>query len=118
MRTVILLCGPPGAGKTTLARNSGLTVYDMDDPEWNGSEAAFRVAITDIGYDDEAQAVVIRAGATQAARTATAALIAATEIKVIDTPLDECIRRIRQRARLKQPHPSPDSRCTPMVGDL
>ena len=47
MRRVVLICGPPGAGKTTLAKTLDLTVYDIDDPDWI-SEAQFRRAIASL----------------------------------------------------------------------
>lgn len=103
MRRVILVCGPPGAGKTTWARDTGLTVYDRDDPQWEaGGESVFKRAIAQLAHDPKAQAVVIRSGATRAARSEAAALIGATETQMILVPLDECVRRIKQRRRLKQ----------------
>jgi hypothetical protein len=33
-RQVILLCGPPAAGKSTHARTLGLQVFDLDDPHY------------------------------------------------------------------------------------
>jgi len=56
-RTVIVLCGPPGAGKTTLAHTSGLNVYDRDD--YLG-EREFSADLDMIASDPDAQAVVIR----------------------------------------------------------
>lgn len=59
MRFVVLLCGPPGAGKTTAARASGLAVFDSDEPRWS-SRAEFTAALTQLGATPDAQAVVIR----------------------------------------------------------
>lgn len=99
MRTVILVCGPPGAGKTTLARRTGLTVYDIDDAQWNRDEHRFRRALAAIARDPAAQAVVIRSGATPAARVRAARLIGATETKVITLPARDCKARILARGR-------------------
>jgi ribose 1,5-bisphosphokinase PhnN len=99
MRTVVLLCGPTGAGKTTLARESGLTVYDRDDPQWL-SERHFTAALECIATDSHARAVVIRSGATSSARARAARLVRATHTFVVTAAdRDELARRIRQRAR-------------------
>jgi hypothetical protein len=98
-RRVVLICGPPGAGKTTHARTLGLTVYDLDDPQWAGSERTFREAIHRLAFDATAQAAVIRSGATLSARAKTHALIGATEVQVITTDPDTCIKQIINRKR-------------------
>ena len=104
MRRVILVCGAPGAGKTTWARDTGLLVYDRDDALWDaGGEAAFRAALADVGRDPHAQAAVIRCAATVSARQQAAALVRATDIHVIDTPLTTCIQRIKERKRTTPP---------------
>jgi hypothetical protein len=100
VRTVVLICGPPGAGKTTLAHQlaaaQGLTVYDRDDPLWAG-ERHFRAALALLGRNPTARAAVIRAGATRSARARAAALIGATDIKILAVSADECRRRVIAR---------------------
>ena len=81
-RTVVLLCGPPGAGKTTAARASGLTIYDRDEPQWT-SDRHFGAALSALGRDPRARAVVIRSGATSTARATAARQVGATHVYVI-----------------------------------
>lgn len=97
-RRVVLICGPPGAGKTTHAHTLGLTVFDRDDPRWCNSERMFTAITSQLAADPHAQAVVIRSGATRAARTAAATRVGATETKLILTDAETCIRRVRDRA--------------------
>jgi hypothetical protein len=101
-RRVVLIFGPAGAGKTTLARSiadaEGLTVYDRDDAKWS-SEREFRSALVRIGRNRRARAVVIRSGASRSARGKSIALVDPTEVRVIETPLSVCIRNIRSRGR-------------------
>ncbi|MFJ2297377.1 AAA family ATPase [Oerskovia paurometabola] len=102
MRTVVLLFGPPGAGKSTLALElaeaHGLQVFDRDDARWH-SEAQFRAALRVIGTDPGARAVVIRAGATSTARARSALMTRATHGYVLDPGVDVCTVRVRARRR-------------------
>lgn len=98
MRMVVVLCGPPGAGKSTAARQSGLTVFDRDDPEWL-SEKHFTSALYRLGEDPAACAVVIRSAATSSARKRVARMVRATDTFLLSAPRDELMRRVRSRGR-------------------
>jgi hypothetical protein len=102
-RRVVLIAGPPGAGKTTLAHTLGLHVFDVDDPVWDNDETRFRDALLEVARDPAAQAAVIRSGATLSARRAAAELVGATDVTVVATDLQTCIARIRQRGRPRPP---------------
>lgn len=98
-RRVVLICGPPGAGKTTYAHTLDLDVYDKDDEPWTGDESAFRASIQQLAADPKAQAAVIRSGATRSARRKAAAVICATETIILDVDAATCIQRITERKR-------------------
>lgn len=98
MRQVVLLCGPPGAGKTTAAYASGLPVFDRDDPHWL-SETHWQSELDKLGHARLARAVVIRSGATSTARARTARLVGATHMFLVLAPRDELRRRVRARRR-------------------
>lgn len=102
-RRVVLVCGPPGAGKTTYAHTLGLEVYDLDDAKWAGSDALFRAALVRLREEPGARAVVIRTGATLSARQKAATNMGATECVILAVDAAECERRIRQRGRTSTP---------------
>lgn len=97
-RQVLLICGPPGSGKTTLAHSLGLKVYDRDDKCWR-NEPHFVSAISHLGSDLDAQAAVIRCGAGAQSRSKTANLIKPTEVRILEVDAETCIRRVRERSR-------------------
>lgn len=101
-RMVVVLCGPPGAGKTTAAHLGaaalGLQVYDRDDARWRG-EADFTAALAALAVDSSARAVVIRAAATSSARARAAALTGATHTYLLTASADELARRVVRRGR-------------------
>lgn len=97
-RQVVVLCGPPGAGKTTAARASGLQVFDRDDPQWT-SEKDFTDALAQLRADPDARAVVIRSAATSSARAKATRLLGATHVYVLTAERNELMRRISHRGR-------------------
>jgi len=101
-RLVILLFGPPGAGKSTLARElaaeHGLRVFDRDDRQWT-SERQFRAALAVVGQAQDVRAVVIRSGATSTARAKAGQLVGATHGYLLDPGPDACTHRVRARRR-------------------
>lgn len=103
-RVVVLLFGPPGAGKTTLARASGLRVYDRDDPEWGQDEGRFRAGLRALAADPRAQAVVIRAGSTESARATHRRMVAATHAYLVYEDERTCQHRVKVRARDPRDH--------------
>ena len=95
-RIVVLLCGPPGAGKTTAARASGLDVYDRDDYP---NEHTFAEAISDLRHNPEARAVVIRWAPRSRDRATTARIVDATHVRLITTDRADLAARIKRRGR-------------------
>ena len=102
-RKVVLIAGPPGAGKTTHAHTLGLDVYDLDDEQWRGSDALFRAALVSVREDPRARAAVIRTAPTLSARRKAAVACGATDVLVLDTPLPVCLERIKARGRTNPP---------------
>lgn len=101
MRRVVILCGPPGAGKTTVAQVSGLQVFDRDDPQWT-SEKDFVDALAQLRADPTAQAVVIRSAPTSSARALATLLVGATHVYMVMAERNELMRRITRRGRHDQ----------------
>jgi hypothetical protein len=95
-RLVVVLAGPPGAGKTTTAHESGLEVYDRDDACWT-SERAFTTALGRIAKDPEAQAAVIRSAASSTARAKACSLVQATHLYLLTADMDTLRRRVTNR---------------------
>lgn len=107
-RRVVLVFGPPGAGKTTLARDlaerEGLTIYDADDAQWGRRHGKrFNAAMRAVGTDQHARAVVITAGATKSARAKAEATTKATETRLLIEDRGILIARVRARRRNTTP---------------
>ena len=98
-RNVVLIFGPPGAGKTTYAHTLGLTVYDRDDAQWHGDERLFVSEISKLACDSNAQAAVIRTGSTSASRAKAAGQCLPTQTVTMAVDPNTCIERVRARNR-------------------
>lgn len=95
-RHVVLVCGPPGSGKSTFARTLGLPVYEA---EAYRTDRAFVLAVLRAVEPEEARVAVVRCCPTPEDRAAWARTLRATRVVRMNTPLDVCIERIRQRGR-------------------
>ena len=96
MRRVVLIVGPPGAGKSTRAQELGLHHLEW---EHFTNDAAFVAAAKAHCLAPDAQAVVVRCCDTPAEQAEWEQMLDVTETIVLDTPLDECKRRIADRRR-------------------
>jgi hypothetical protein len=95
-REVVLVVGPPGAGKSTWAESSGLLHLER---EQFPSDGRFRTAVTAAVAVDGARVAVVRCCASQAEEDEWVRLIGATRVEVVSAPLETCLTRIEQRRR-------------------
>lgn len=88
-RRVVVLVGPPGAGKTRAARTSGLHTYDDDDT----------TTLEQLANDPDARVVVIRSAPSSDERAALVDQIQATHIYLVDAPDHVIAARLKARGR-------------------
>jgi hypothetical protein len=73
-------------------------MFDRDDAEW-ASESHFRARISELAHNEDARAVVIRAGATSSARAKAALLIGATHTYLLTADPRDLAHRVASRNR-------------------
>jgi hypothetical protein len=98
MRQVILVTGPPGAGKSTWAQEhaAGQRIYER---EQTNSEQHYRNSVAKMARDPNALAIVIRCCPTIASVKQWQQISQCTQTLTVDPGIDETLRRIEQRAR-------------------
>lgn len=109
---VVLVCGPPGSGKTTYAQEhsiDGDTIVDLDDfkesvggKRWDTSftitKAAMRrrdAMLASLHKRQSGSVFVIISGRTHDERDQWSKALGGADIVVLDTSMAECIRRVR-----------------------
>ena len=97
----MLLVGPPGAGKSTLAVNlaSDHGLVHLEAEMFAGARPTFRDRVAALRDDRQARAVVVRCCPTVAEQRELEDLAGVTETVVLDVDPDECARRIAARRR-------------------
>lgn len=116
MRKVIIICGPPCSGKSTLAKQlaqSSDTILDRDEisiamgfgtqrrrPKWANDQAeqVFRLRCAEIAANTDITAYVVRGLPHPGQRQALADYLNA-EIRLLDPGIDECVRRAKADSR-------------------
>ena len=91
----VLLYGPPGAGKTSEALRYATLGYRHHERELYPTDAEFRNAVA----SDDGRVVVVRCCFDQRELEEWRDLSRATHVRLLDPGLDECRRRIEDRAR-------------------
>ena len=114
--TVRLVCGPPGAGKSTLVREKrgdGDLVIDLDEIRASvGSEATARKlrSVMEDGAraHEDGDVWIVRTLGDPAARTEFAARVGVDEITVLDVDADTAKARVSARDGSDEKHPAID----------
>lgn len=118
-----IVCGPPGSGKSTYVKEhakAGDVILDLDDiivemtgePIFTASKDQAHAGLVERNRrlrmlaNSKQTAWLIIAGAGQRLRDKWSAMLGASKVIVLDTPANECLRRIgkdtRRRARYEE----------------